>query len=143
MRDIREADLTEAVRSEALYLDAVKHGLIENSEAGELRFFGLIEHARCYGTKNRPGLLRALVERKRWHYVTQDDEEAARRRLKRLKLPVPPAPVRSTSSASTERVPLAVSQLLDSMLAAFAPALGTRANDCGNARRTHTREAVR
>lgn len=63
----------------------MKCSLIEHSEASRLRFFSLVEHARRYGSKNRPGLLRALLTKKRW-YITQDDEELARQRLKRLEV---------------------------------------------------------
>ena len=80
MRNIVPADLNDVARSETLYRDAVRLGLIEDSEAAELRFFSLIEHARNYGDQP-PKLLSALVRRKLWH-VNQDEEEAARRRLR-------------------------------------------------------------
>lgn len=57
--------------------DAVRRGLANASEAGHLGFLGLIEHAKHCGTKNRPGLLRSLVERQHWHFITQRDEEQA------------------------------------------------------------------
>jgi hypothetical protein len=83
--NILEADLTSDVRTETLFADAVTRQLIEHSEAGKLRFFSIVEHARRYGTKNRPGLLRALLTKKRW-YITHDDEDLARQRLKRLEM---------------------------------------------------------
>lgn len=85
IRNILEADLSTDTRTAELFEDAVKCSLIEHSEASRLRFFSLVEHARRYGTKNRPGLLRALLTKKRW-YITQDDEELARQRLKRLEV---------------------------------------------------------
>jgi hypothetical protein len=83
IRDITEHDLTTDERTQALFEDAAARQLIEKSQAGQLRFFGLVEHARRYGTKNRPGLLRSLLTKKQW-FITQDDEELARRRLKRF-----------------------------------------------------------
>ena len=85
IRNILEADLSTDTRTAELFEDAVKCSLIEHSEASRLRFFSLVEHARRYGSKNRPGLLRALLTKKRW-YITQDDEELARQRLKRLEV---------------------------------------------------------
>ncbi len=81
IRDIREEDLSEDHRSFDLYRDAIGRELVDDSEAGRLRFFGLLEHARRYGTRNRPGLFRSLLEHQRWHFITQDDEDLARRRL--------------------------------------------------------------
>jgi hypothetical protein len=83
--NIVEADLTSDARTQGLFEDAAARGLIEKSEAGQLRFFGLAEHARRYGTTNRPGLLRALLTKKRW-WITQDDEDLARMRIKRLEM---------------------------------------------------------
>jgi hypothetical protein len=85
IRNILEADLGSDPRTQELFEDAVKLSLIEHSEASRLRFFSLVEHARRYGTKNRPGLLRALLTKKRW-FITQDDEDLARQRIKRLEV---------------------------------------------------------
>ena len=145
MRDIVEADLTDDPRSEALYRDAVKLSMTDASEAAELRFFGLIEHARRYGTKNRPGLLRSLVEKKRY-YVTQDDEEAARRRLKRVRFGAPVAASEEPRAILPElpgRSPEPVGHLLESMLAALAPASrGSRWESSGNATQPFTPDEV-
>ena len=127
MRDIVEVDLTDDARSAALLRDAVNRGLIEDSEASELRFFGLIEHARRYGTTNRPGLLRSLVENKRY-YVTQDDEDEARRRLRRMKhLADPPASVRASGVEVPERPPQAVGDMLGALLASMRQARAAHA----------------
>lgn len=85
IRNILEADLGSDPRTQELFENAVKLSLIEQSEASRLRFFSLVEHARRYGTKNRPGLLRALLTKRRW-FITQDDEDLARQRIKRLEM---------------------------------------------------------
>jgi hypothetical protein len=80
---IAPQDLEEDQRTLGLFADAVGRGLAQDSEARQPRVLALVEHARRYGTTNRPGLLRA--KRQRWHFITQDDEERARRRLHRVR----------------------------------------------------------
>ena len=105
IRDIREADLSDDGRAFELFRDAVDRELIEDTEAGQLRFFGLIEHARRYGTRNRPGLLRSLLERRRWHFITQDDEDLARGRIKQVLFAAEPQQ-RAFAPAEAQREPL-------------------------------------
>lgn len=83
--NIVRADLEDERRTEALLADAVARGVIGRSEAERLNFFGAAHHARLVGTQNPPGLLRHIVEGRRWHLVTQADEEAARVSLRRLR----------------------------------------------------------
>jgi hypothetical protein len=58
-------------------------GLIGPSENDRLRFVAAAEHARVIGTRNPCGLFARLVRGGLYHYVTQDDEDAASARLKR------------------------------------------------------------
>jgi hypothetical protein len=66
----------------ALYAQAVQAGLIGASEADRLTFVALACHVLRYCPQNAGGLFHCLVTRKRYHVVTQADEDAARHRLK-------------------------------------------------------------
>ena len=83
VRAIHEQDLEDTGRLLQLFDDARSRGLTEGSDAGRLRFVSLAEHARRYGTTNPAGLFRSLLERRRWHFITQEDEDLAVQRLKR------------------------------------------------------------
>jgi hypothetical protein len=54
-----------------------------------LHFFAAAEHARVIGTENPCGLFARLVRSRLWHYLTQDDEDVANRRLKTFLHAVP------------------------------------------------------
>ena len=56
--------------------------MLSASESDRLKFFAAAEHARVIGTTNPCGLFARLVRSQLWHYLTQDDEDAANRRLK-------------------------------------------------------------
>ena len=58
-------------------------GLVTSSESDRLKFLAAAEHARVIGTRNPCGLFVRLVRGKLWHYLTQDDEDAANARLKK------------------------------------------------------------
>ena len=82
LRNIVPADLREPERLFELHAQAVDSGLVGSSESERLKFFAAAEHARVIGTTNPCGLFSRLVRSKLWHYLTQDDEDAANRRLK-------------------------------------------------------------
>ena len=82
LRNIVPADLREPERLFELHAQAVDSGLVGSSESDRLKFFAAAEHARVIGTTNPCGLFARLVRSKLWHYLTQDDEDAANRRLK-------------------------------------------------------------
>jgi hypothetical protein len=82
LRNIVPADLREPKRLFELHAQAVGSGLVGSSESERLKFFAAAEHARVIGTTNPCGLFSRLVRSKLWHYLTQDDEDAANRRLK-------------------------------------------------------------
>jgi hypothetical protein len=83
LRNVVVADLKDTGRLLALYEQAVARGLVTFSERDRLRFVAAAEHARVIGTRNPCGLFVRLVRRSLWSFVTQDDEDAARVRLKR------------------------------------------------------------
>ena len=84
LNDVRAEDLKDSGRLLQLYEQAVKSRLVGSSEADRLRFFGAAEHALGVGKGNPPGLFMFLVRGRLWRYLTQDDEDAAGGRLKRL-----------------------------------------------------------
>ena len=80
--DVRPEDLRDVDRTLRLFDQAVGRNLLGPSEADRLRFLAVAEHARAVGTANPCGLFARLVRRGWWHFATQDDEDAARRRLR-------------------------------------------------------------
>jgi len=84
LNDVRAEDLKDSGRLLQLYEQAVKRELVGSSEADRFQFFGAAEHALGVGKGNPPGLFMFLVRGRLWRYLTQDDEDAAGGRLKRL-----------------------------------------------------------
>lgn len=82
LRDVVSEDLRETDRLLELHREAVAKELISESESDRLRFVAAAEHARKIGKRNPCGLFIRLVRGKLWQYLTQDDEDAASRRLK-------------------------------------------------------------
>jgi hypothetical protein len=82
LNDVRVEDLKDTGRLLALLDQAIARDLVGSSEADRLRFVAVAEHARAVGTLNPCGLFARLVRRGWWHFATQDDEDAASRRLK-------------------------------------------------------------
>jgi hypothetical protein len=110
LRDVVPADLRDTGRLLTLQAEAVGLGLVDDSESGRLKFVAAAEHARVIGTRNPSGLFVRLVRRKLWHFLTQDDEDAARLRLKRHlfgeprreELSAAPLPAAAVSSVSPD-----------------------------------------
>jgi hypothetical protein len=75
-------DLSQTDRLLALFEEAQQQGIIGGSDSERLTFVATAERARLVGTTNPCGLFAQLVRRGLWHFLTQDDEEAARKRLK-------------------------------------------------------------
>ena len=82
MRHIVPEDLSDTGRLVALFETARHEGLVSGSESDRLRFVAVAERARTVGTRNPCGLFVRLVRGELWHHITQDDEDAAQRRLK-------------------------------------------------------------
>jgi hypothetical protein len=76
-------DLQETERLLVLYAQAVHRGLLGPAEADRLTFVALAQHVLMYRPANAGGLFQRLLTRRRWHFITQADEEAALQRLKR------------------------------------------------------------
>lgn len=75
-------DLKDTERLLALYTQSVQAKLIGPSEAERLTFVGLAQHVLAYRPENAGGLFRQLLTRRRFHFVTQEDEDTAQKRLK-------------------------------------------------------------
>ena len=88
-------DLQETGRLLDLFAQAQVQGSIGGSEADRLTFVATAEHARLVGSTNPCGLLAQLIRRRLWHFVTQDDEEAARTRLQAYLFQPPAIPPRA------------------------------------------------
>lgn len=83
LQHIERADLMNIQRLLVLYHQAVQHHLIGSSEAERLTFVALAQHVLSCRPRNEGGLFRHLLKQKRYHCVTQTDEDVALQRLKR------------------------------------------------------------
>ena len=122
LKHIVPQDLRETARLLELHAQAVDSGLLGSSDNDRLNFVAAAEHARVIGTENPCGLFARLVRAKLWHYLTQDDEDTANRRLKSFLHDVPtglagglivkPAPVKEPELSEDARLVRAVKAAL-------------------------------
>jgi hypothetical protein len=106
LRDIQPEDLKDTGRLLELHQEAVEREFISPSESDRMKFAAGAAHAQAVGAK--PCKLFAwMVWGKRWEYITQADEDAARIRLKqhfhgiRREQPVP-APQAASAPLSAD-----------------------------------------
>lgn len=85
LRYVRMEDLKDTMRLLVLYDQAVKAGLIRDSEHMRLAFVALAEHALDRGTTNPCGLFAYLLKNGRFDAITVRDEDRAVARLKELR----------------------------------------------------------
>ncbi len=78
-------DLRDDDRLAALFERACMARLLKNCESDRLRFFAAAEHALSVGATNMPGLFVTIVRRDLWRFITQNDEERAVSRMKRMR----------------------------------------------------------
>ena len=100
LSDVRAEDLRDTARTLKLFDLAVALGLVGSSEADRLQFVALAEHARAVGTANPPGLFMHLLRSRCWRYITGEDEDRARARLREHYHPSRP-PERPAARVST------------------------------------------
>lgn len=81
LRDVRSEHLRDGRTLRVLYQQAVGKAIVSASESDELRFFAAAEHARVRGSTNPPGLFIAVLRRGLWSYITQSEEDVARKRI--------------------------------------------------------------
>lgn len=61
-----------------------------------MAFVGLAQHVLAYRPENAGGLFRQLLTRRCFHFVTQQDEDAAQQRLKQYLYAVRGSPILQT-----------------------------------------------
>jgi hypothetical protein len=81
LQKIIPEDLRDTPRLLSLYDQAVQTHVIGASEADRLAFVGLAEHVLGYEPENPGALFRQLLVHRRFAFITQTEEDAARRRL--------------------------------------------------------------
>ena len=84
LKNVVELDLREPQRLDRLFRQAVAQGFVQDTACDRLRFFGAAEHAENVGRRNKCGLFVSLIREGRWKFITQHDEDHARRKLKSL-----------------------------------------------------------
>jgi hypothetical protein len=83
LRDVQSADLADDARLAQLHEQAMARGWVNGSECDRLRLYGAAEHARACGQNNPPGLFVWMLKHQRWDFISQQDEDRARGRLRR------------------------------------------------------------
>jgi len=93
LRDIKRQDLGSVERLMDLFDQAKAVGLVIESYMERLNFAALAEHCRARGSENPPGMFARLLRWRKnpdgsarnpapaWHFVTEGDEEAVRRKV--------------------------------------------------------------
>jgi hypothetical protein len=83
LRDVQREDLADDAQLARLFEQAMARGWVNGSECDRLRLYGAAEHARACGQSNPPGLFVWILKHQRWEFITQQDEDRARERLRR------------------------------------------------------------
>ena len=83
LRHVRMEDLRDTQRLLLLYDQAVKAGIVRDSEHMRIEFVSLAEHALDRGKSNPCGLFVHLLRGGRFDAITLRDEDRAQYRLKR------------------------------------------------------------
>jgi len=82
---VERDDLNSPHRLVSLFYSAEKRGWVKRCEADKLDFFAAAAHARRVGTRNIPGLFAHLVRHRRFHFVSQHDEDTAKTEIRKLR----------------------------------------------------------
>jgi hypothetical protein len=96
LRNILLQDLKDTGRLLDLYAQATQAEIMSGSEAERLTFVGLAQHVLACHPENVGGLFRQLLTRRCFHFVTQEDEDAAHQRLKQHLYAVKAGPILQT-----------------------------------------------
>ena len=84
LKDVRLEDLMNPARLDALYAEAKTTGIVSGSSAARLQWFAAAEHAMAVASSNPGGLFVSLCRRGLWEYITHQEEDTARAKLKKL-----------------------------------------------------------
>jgi hypothetical protein len=80
--NIQPNDLHNDAQSEKLWEEAIRLGHLKPNQANRINFFAAIAHALRVAKNNACGLLRTIVEKGLWHFISQADEYNALQRLR-------------------------------------------------------------
>lgn len=134
--NIVHEDLDQPERTERLFADAQRRGLIGYAEADRLRFFTAVQHARSAATQPC-AMLAALARKRCWSFGNLSNEDEARRILRELDArtvtrPQPPPRADADARAAcpaVQRRPESVASVMTSVLASLKlPMSGGSAN---------------
>ncbi len=84
LRHVVPDDLRDSNRLLKLFDQARRLGLVNGSSMAKLQFFGAAERAKARARRNACGLFVSIIRQNLFRYISQDEEDAANRKLKRL-----------------------------------------------------------
>lgn len=84
IRNVIPIDLTSTSRTLALFEDAVGKGMLADTEANRLNWVAAAVRANMVKARDPIRVFMGIVRRKLWHYITHDEEDRARKALRRL-----------------------------------------------------------
>jgi hypothetical protein len=85
LRDVKRADLENFSRTEALYRQAVKQGIVRESEASFLDWVAAAVRAKSTDARDPVRVFVGIVRRGLWHHIAQADEDRARAAILRYR----------------------------------------------------------
>lgn len=85
IRNVQREDLMSYSRTESLYRQAVKVSWVEDSEASLLNWMSAAVRAKCCRARDPVRVFVGIVKRGLWNYITEADEERARRAIVRYR----------------------------------------------------------
>ena len=86
--DVRAEDLLAIGRTEALYWDAVRRGLVPESEASAINFVAAACKAKRVKAKDiasAPKVFMGIIRKKLWGYIAEEDEDRALAGIKKYR----------------------------------------------------------
>ena len=84
LKHITLEDLRDPMLLDQLYWQAIEARSLPHSEFNRLLWFAAAEHSLSAGKQNPCGLFVSLYTKKLWHHITQEQEDYAKAKLKKL-----------------------------------------------------------
>ncbi len=103
LSNIRPEDSRDVGRAVELFRQAVKCGLVSDSENSRLKWMAAIERARTVPARNPAGVFLFLVKNRKWDYRSDGHYEAGNARLKAFLYPPMPEVVPAPRLAAPRR----------------------------------------
>jgi hypothetical protein len=122
IKDVQPGDLEDTARMLELHAQAAAAGVVTDSEADQLKVVAAAEHAMSVGKTNPCGLFITLLRKRLWGFITQADEDRARRRLRGYLYPA----AAHVPASRPVRAPLSEDQLTVRAIKAAAARAGYR-----------------